>query len=108
MCASFSRFSLVWNRRRQEESRRSPAQTAVSTGGRARSSISFCLCSADQGVHDACTFFLEEAWTCARRTTDRDLASQRHKGECPDTLTTDDNLPQRVREKEKHANLSLS
>ena len=64
--------------------------TGVSTGGRAHSSPFFCI--TDQGVRHLCTSFFclfENAWICARPTTDRGLASV---------------IPDR-REKEKHANL---
>ena len=41
--------------------------------------------------HKVCTGFLDEnAWICARPTTDRDLERQRHeKGECSDKCATD-------------------
>ena len=79
MCASFSGVSPVLNRRRREELWFACTGTGVSTGGRAN--ISPLFCSVVQGVQDVCFFFFshESAWICARRTSDRDLESQRNE-----------------------------
>ena len=58
MCASFSRFSTVWNRRRQEESCGSPVKAQASALVDVPTAP-FFLCSADQGVQHMCKFLCE-------------------------------------------------
>ena len=65
MCASFSRFSSVWNRRRQEESRRSRVKTQASA-----QLLFFAVRTVESNT---CASFCANAWTCACQATDRDL-----------------------------------
>ena len=74
MCASFSGVSPVWNRRRLEEGCGSLAQVQASARVDVPTALHFC--GTDQGVQHVFTSFLQEnAWICARQTTDRDLVS---------------------------------
>ena len=57
MCASFSRFSPVWNRRRLEESCGSPVKAQASAGVDVPTALFFC--SVDQGVQHVCKFLCE-------------------------------------------------
>ena len=79
MCASCTTIFTVWNSQQQDESCGSPAQAQASARVDVPTAHLF-HCSADQGIQHVCTHFLHEnAWNCARQTSDRGLESQRHE-----------------------------
>ena len=83
MRASFSGVSPVWKRRRREESCGSLVTAQASAWVDVPTAPHFFAVRTDQGVQHptrVCKrYFHENAWICARRTTDRDLESQRHE-----------------------------
>ena len=71
MCASFSRFSPVWNRRRWEESRGSLVKAQASARVDVPTALFFSAVRTKES--NTCASFCANAWLCACQATDRDL-----------------------------------